>query len=82
MQFSDARIFLAEQLQPLPPSDQKEWLTNITSHIQSQGLSSPNVEKQHIELAIKVSAQIRQYTSYNGWTYSQLFSQILIIGTL
>lgn len=45
---------MAEQLQPLSPAEQKEWLTNIRSHIQSQSLASPNVEKKHIELAIKV----------------------------
>lgn len=51
---SDARVYLAEQLQPLSPAEQKEWLTNIRSHIQSQSLATPNVEKKHIELAIKV----------------------------
>lgn len=38
----------------LSDEEQKQWLSNITSHIQSQGLPSPNVEVSHIELAIKV----------------------------
>lgn len=50
----EVRTFLAEQLQPLSIDEQREWLSNITSHIQSQGLSTPNVEIAHIELAIKV----------------------------
>lgn len=54
--FSEVRTFLAEQLQPLNIDEQKEWLDNITTHIQSQGLSTPNVEIVHIELAIKVRA--------------------------
>lgn len=52
---SDVRTFLAEQLQELSNEEQKKWLSNITSHIQSQGLPTPNVEIKHIELAIKVS---------------------------
>lgn len=52
--FREVRTFLAEQLQPLSNEEQKEWLSNITSHIQTQGLSTPNVEIAHIELAIKV----------------------------
>lgn len=52
--FSEVRTFLAEQLQPLSVDEQKEWLNNITTHIQSQGLSTPNVEITHVELAIKV----------------------------
>lgn len=55
--FSEVRTFLAEQLQPLGIEEQKDWLDNITTHIQSQGLSTPNVETAHIELAIKVRAQ-------------------------
>lgn len=38
----------------LNADEQKEWLNNITSHIQNQGLSTPNVEIKHIEVAIKV----------------------------
>lgn len=55
LNFSEVRTFLAEQLQPLSIDEQKEWLNNITTHIQSQGLSTPNVEIAHIELAIKVT---------------------------
>lgn len=54
LNFSEVRTFLAEQLQPLNVDEQKEWLNNITTHIQSQGLSTPNIEIAHIELAIKV----------------------------
>lgn len=58
MCFREVRTFLAEQLQPLSSEEQKEWLSNITSHIQTQGLSTPNVEIAHIELAIKVKIPI------------------------
>lgn len=50
----ETRTFLAQQLVDLSDDEQKEWLNNITSHIQSQGLPTPNVEIKHIELAIKV----------------------------
>lgn len=47
-------MYLAEQLLPLDdPGEQEKWLENLTSHIQNQGLSIPNIEKHHIELAIK-----------------------------
>lgn len=39
---------------PLSLDDREEWLQNITGHIQSQGLPTPNVEQSHLELAIKV----------------------------
>lgn len=54
--FRETRTFLAEQLQPLSDSEQKEWLNNIASHVQNQSLPSSNVEIKHIELAIKVIA--------------------------
>lgn len=55
---SEVRTFLAEQLQPLGIDEQREWLSNITSHIQTQGLPTPNVEIAHIELAIKVKSYL------------------------
>jgi hypothetical protein len=50
----DSSIFLAEQLIALNVVERKKWLANITANIQSQGLETPNVERKHIELAIKV----------------------------
>lgn len=50
------RTFLAEQLQPLTDEEQKEWLSNITSHIQNQGLPTSNIGVEHVKLAIKVSS--------------------------
>lgn len=52
---SDSSNFLAEQLFPLSQDERDEWLDRITTHIQSQGLTTPNIEVAHIELAINVS---------------------------
>lgn len=49
----DPSLFLANQLQPLSLEEREQWLQNITGHIQNQGLSTPNVEQMHLELAIK-----------------------------
>lgn len=48
--------FLSDQLLPLTVEEREEWLDSITTHIQSQGLPTTNVEISHIELAIKVSS--------------------------
>lgn len=70
----EVRTFLAEQLQPLSNEEQKEWLSNITSHIQSQGLSTPNVEIAHIELAIKVSpSKMTFWTQMKNVPYREEF---------
>uniref|UniRef100_A0A8D8AUI9 DNA polymerase epsilon subunit n=2 Tax=Culex pipiens TaxID=7175 RepID=A0A8D8AUI9_CULPI len=50
---SDASIFLAQYIAPMPDAERKRWLTSITGHVQGQGLDLPVVEKRHIELAIK-----------------------------
>jgi DNA polymerase epsilon subunit 2 len=49
----DSAIFLAEQLVRLPSDEHKKWLVNIIGNVQNQGLETPNVEKKHIDLAIK-----------------------------
>lgn len=66
LKFSEVRTFLAEQLQPLSIDEQKEWLSNITTHIQSQGLSTPNVEITHIELAIKVKKKSNKQIAHKS----------------
>lgn len=52
--FRESSNFLVEQLMPLGEAEREEWLDNITTHIQTQGLKTPNVEITHIERAIKV----------------------------
>lgn len=72
--FRETKTFLAEQLQPLPEQEQKEWLNNIASHIQNQNLITPNVDIQHIELAIKVILlNISMDKLYNAYTHMKWF---------
>jgi hypothetical protein len=45
---------LVTQLLPIEEAEYDEWLEKLTEHIQKQSLVSPVLEKQHIELAIRV----------------------------
>lgn len=44
-----------DQLLPLNNSDRKHWLNNITENIQNQNLTTPIIEIEHINRAIKVN---------------------------
>lgn len=50
-------MFLAGLLLPIDDQEQEKWLEDLTSHIQNQGLTIPNIEKSNIELAIKECGQ-------------------------
>lgn len=62
---SEPALFLANQLLPLPSGDREEWLQNITGHIQNQGLKTPIVEKEHLDLAIRVCIRFMFKFTFN-----------------
>lgn len=51
---SEACNLLVTQLLPVEEAEYDEWLEKLLEHIQRQTLVSPVLEKQHIELAIRV----------------------------
>lgn len=52
--YSEACNLLVTQLLPVEEAEYDEWLEKLIEHIQRQTLVSSVLEKQHIELAIRV----------------------------
>lgn len=44
---------MAELLEPIHESDRTKWIRNILNNIQTQGIETLNVERRHLEIAIR-----------------------------
>lgn len=50
---SDSADYLTELLEPLSQDERVKWLKQILSYIQQQGIKSLNIERHHLEAAIR-----------------------------